>query len=272
MTYHSKHGAVQEAETVFIDAALLHVLEWTIDDYAAEFCKNNFDKIEIDKIKFGKTKFLKNYLPPINLHILEIGLGTGLNALMTFLEIQKQANRKMTINLNYTAFEAFPPSRETISALNYVDIFAENPNTSYFFDTIHQTDWETPTNIDPDRNAIIDANRLADIDFDIDIEIPSMLYCSIVFTKKMQEFQALNEENCYDIIYYDAFAPATQPELWTIEVFEKMYRALRPNGVLTTYCAKGEVKRNLCAAGFRVESLPGPIGKREMTRAVKDLL
>jgi tRNA U34 5-methylaminomethyl-2-thiouridine-forming methyltransferase MnmC len=88
--------------------------------------------------------------------------------------------------------------------------------------------------------------------------------------KKQQDFQTVADENAFDLIYYDAFAPNSQPELWTIDIFEKMYRALRPQGILTTYCAKGQVKRNLRAAGFRIENLPGPIGKREMTRAIKE--
>jgi len=78
-----------------------------------------------------------------------------------------------------------------------------------------------------------------------------------------------SEENTYDLIYFDAFAPSAQPELWCEEVFENMYRILKPGGVLTTYCAKGSVKRAMKAAGFEIEALPGPPRKREMTRAWK---
>ncbi|MEM1124214.1 MAG: MnmC family methyltransferase, partial [Bacteroidota bacterium] len=89
------------------------------------------------------------------------------------------------------------------------------------------------------------------------------------FTKYLKRFEALDYDNQFDIIYFDAFAPNSQPELWEAEVIGAMYNALKPDGVLTTYCAKGDVKRTMKAVGFEVEKLKGPPGKREMTRATK---
>ncbi len=213
VTYHSKHGAIQEAQTVFIDAALMPIL--------------------VQKSKLDSDIF--------EINILEIGLGTGLNALMTFLEIAKTQAQKPNIQLNYTAFEAYPPDAATIEMLNFADLFEEKTMARTFFNAIHAANWQEKIEIAP----------------------------NIFFTKQLDKFENIDIENSFDIVYFDAFAPNSQPELWAIPIFEKMHRALRENGVLTTYCAKGEVKRNLKAAGFRVENLPGPKGKREMTRAWK---
>jgi tRNA U34 5-methylaminomethyl-2-thiouridine-forming methyltransferase MnmC len=87
--------------------------------------------------------------------------------------------------------------------------------------------------------------------------------------KEEKKFQEIRNQNEFDLIYFDAFAPSAQPELWTEDVFKNMFNALKPSGALVTYCAKGQVKRNMKAVGFEIERLPGPPGKREMTRAIK---
>ena len=94
--------------------------------------------------------------------------------------------------------------------------------------------------------------------------------CSLSFTKHHKSIIDIDLPVKYDVIYYDAFAPTAQEELWTPEMMQKMYVCTNPGGVLVTYCAKGSFKRALKAAGYRVEALPGPPGKREMTRAIKD--
>jgi len=198
-TYHSIHGAIQETQTVFIEAALI---------YKAETQKE--------------------------LAILEIGLGTGLNAFMTYLEAQK-----LDLHIHYTGIEAYPISLAIAQQLNYVALL-EVPEEQAQFLKLHESPNEW-VNLSP----------------------------SFQFYKQIGRFEDLKEQEQFDIIYYDAFAPSVQPELWEIELLEKMYQALKPNGVLTTYCAKGVFKRNLKQVGFKVEGIPGPIGKREMTRAVK---
>jgi tRNA U34 5-methylaminomethyl-2-thiouridine-forming methyltransferase MnmC len=201
--YHSKYGAIQEAETVFINAALL--------------------------------AFAENIAPETTITILEMGLGTGLNALMTFA-----AAIEHNLSVEYVAIEAYPIPQTIAAQLNYGEVlhFAQAKD---YLHTIHTAEWT--------NTVLLDAHNS--------------------FQKLEMRFEAINFYEEFDIIYYDAFAPSTQPELWTVEMFEKLYAALRPNGILTTYCAKGAVKRALRSAGFRVESLPGPVGKREMTRAVK---
>ena len=171
------------------------------------------------------------------LNVLGIGFGTGLNALLACIEADNQQFR-----VNYTGLEAFPLSSDIIEKLNYIDEL-DLSSEDNFFQRIHAANWEENTSIHP--------------------------YFSI--EKKKMRFEELQMKDAFDVIFFDAFAPNAQPELWEAPLLQKMYNALRPNGVLTTYCAKGVVKRTLKSVGFTIEALPGPPGKREMTRAVKML-
>ncbi|MCC7244164.1 MAG: tRNA (5-methylaminomethyl-2-thiouridine)(34)-methyltransferase MnmD [Saprospiraceae bacterium] len=165
--------------------------------------------------------------------ILETGFGTGLNAFMTWLEAEKSQ-----IQVSYTALEIFPVTAETAGALNYPEMLG-CPERIPDFMRLHTADWEIPHSFSP--------------------------YFEL--TKRRMSIEHFEEESAFDVVYFDAFAPQAQPELWTPEVFGRMFRSLRPEGVLVTYCAQGEFKRSLKKAGFTVERLPGPPGKREMTRA-----
>ena len=170
-----------------------------------------------------------------SLVILEIGFGTGLNAFLTYLwSLQHQ------VKIEYHAIEPYPLEKEIYSALNYPAILHAEKQQDIFIQ-LHESGWHAEIILNVDFTLYKYESTLKDFD---------------------PQFNA-------DVIYFDAFAPGVQPELWTEEVFVKMYGILKPDGILTTYCAKGEVKRNMKAAGFLVEALPGPKGKREMTRAVK---
>ena len=168
--------------------------------------------------------------------ILEIGFGTGLNTFITFLESQK---RNLTIK--YHAIEAYPLSLELARQLNYTKLIDTGDNQEELFLKLHQTPWD----------------------------VPVVLSDQFIFKKELKKFEEIDCENQFDIIYFDAFAPEAQPELWNEAMMRKMYKALHPEGILTTYCAKGAVKRTMKAVGFDIEALPGPPGKREMTRATK---
>ncbi len=169
------------------------------------------------------------------LSILEIGFGTGLNTFLTFLEAEKY-NAK----IDYIAIEKFPLERNIFEALHFNTI-TDDANKQARFMSMHTLEWNKKSKV----NTHFSLTKLH-----IDV----------------LNFKASNR---FDIIYFDAFAPTAQKELWTTAVFTAMYDALKNEGVLVTYCAKGEVKRILKSVGFVVQSLPGPIGKREMTRAIK---
>lgn len=171
-----------------------------------------------------------------DISILEIGFGTGLNAFVTFLEAKKR-----NLNIKYTGVEAYPISINEAEQLNYATLI-EPPENPGFFLNLHQLPWN----------------------------VPSQLNDSFKIEKVLKKFEEIDFERQFDIVYFDAFAPNAQPELWSDEMMEKMSRALLPGGILVTYCAKGSVKRSLKKAGFSIEALPGPPGKREMTRATKN--
>jgi tRNA U34 5-methylaminomethyl-2-thiouridine-forming methyltransferase MnmC len=167
--------------------------------------------------------------------VLEMGLGTGLNALITAVESAK-AKRPT----HYVSVEKYPIPISQALDLNYSQLF-ENEYTGYF-KQIHLSEWQEVTAIHP----------------------------YFTFEKVQTDWLSYSTSDTFDVVYYDAFSPETQPELWTSDVFEKVYKMLNINAILVTYCAKGQVRRNLQSAGFKVERIAGPVsGKREILRAIK---
>ncbi|MBC3847311.1 tRNA (5-methylaminomethyl-2-thiouridine)(34)-methyltransferase MnmD [Winogradskyella echinorum] len=205
--YHSIHGAIQEANHVFLKHGLL-------------FYYNTFHSEKREE------SFLVN--------ILEIGFGTGLNTFLTLIEAEK-----LNLNISYTGVEAYPVEAEEVKALNYVELISQKHAT--VFQDIHATSWEKEYHITS----------------------------SFILEKQQKFFEDIDAEDTFNIIYFDAFGARVQPNLWTEAIFKIMYKALKKNGVLVTYSAKGSVRRAMQAVGFTVERLPGPPGKREMLRARK---
>jgi tRNA U34 5-methylaminomethyl-2-thiouridine-forming methyltransferase MnmC len=174
---------------------------------------------------------LKN--PKQEISILEIGFGTGLNAFLTSLEATKK-----DLQINYSGIEAYPISDEEIEQLNYASLLDVSEDA---FLKLHQSNWG----------------------------ISSEISQNFALTKHEQFFSEIKDTDLYNLIYFDAFGARVQPELWTETIFKLMFKALKPNGVLVTYSAKGSVRRAMQAVGFVVERIPGPPGKREMLRATK---
>jgi len=170
----------------------------------------------------------------VRCNLLEIGFGTGLNAWLTFLN-----NVDSYLTVFYDGIEAFPVQIELIEALNYTQL-AESSKAN-IFRSMHLNEWNVPLSLSP----------------------------NFTLTKIQSTFEAVKAKDAYDLIYYDAFGARVQPELWTVEMFQKMQNALKPGGVLVTYCAKGSVRRAMLDVGLEVERLIGPPGKREMLRASK---
>lgn len=173
-----------------------------------------------------------------NPYILEIGLGTGLNCFLTYLTSKETGQA-----IHYTGIERFPLSEEVIDQLDYATLIGKGEKEIY--QAIHQAAWDKEVLLSPHFS-------LHKIEGD--------------FT----QYSFLGK---YDLIYFDAFAPEKQPEMWEQPLFDMLYELLNPGGILTTYCAKGVVRRMLQAAGFTVERLAGPPGgKREILRATKNNL
>lgn len=196
--YHSVHGAVAESTHVFIKAGLEALGRDHVD-------------------------------------VLEVGLGTGLNLLLTWVRCLEG---KLTVD--YTALEPHPLPGEVLERLRHCDDLA----------------W-------PGLHAPF-MERMADRTGAWQEPLGGLRFRLLLFRA-----QELTAQEAYDVVYFDAFAPQHQPDMWSLDLLRRMHAALRPGGVLVTYCAKGEVRRTLQAAGFAVERLPGPPGKREMLRARK---
>ncbi|MDC8006233.1 tRNA (5-methylaminomethyl-2-thiouridine)(34)-methyltransferase MnmD [Aureisphaera galaxeae] len=177
--------------------------------------------------------FLKSQQSLSEVNIMEIGFGTGLNAYLTLLR-----SREVKTSVNYVGVEGYPVALEEVEKLNYPESVGNDPEA---FKKLHETAWEEA----------------------------SLVAKGFSLHKRKQFFSEIEDKEVYHLIYFDAFGARVQPELWTEAIFQKMYNALLPNGVLVTYAAKGSVRRAMQAVGFTVERLPGPPGKREMLRARK---
>jgi tRNA U34 5-methylaminomethyl-2-thiouridine-forming methyltransferase MnmC len=188
-TYHSKHGAEQESRHVFIEQGLKF-----------------FDR-------------------PIS--ILEVGMGTGLNVVLTATHAQYP--------IDYCALEPFPIEKNVVQEwLNH------QQHSQSYYQLIHESTWDTQISIG-----------------------------QLNFIKHQEGLMNWETKRQFDLIYFDAFGPTVEPTLWELEVMQKCFDLLNPAGVWVSYCAKGQVRRNLQAVGFTVKRLPGPPGKREMLFAQK---
>lgn len=188
-------------------------------------------------INNGLLAFAEAHLPE-KISIFEMGFGTGFNAWLTMKHCPSD------LIINYTAIEKYPVPLGTVESISEKLI-----GQPYFSDD--------------DHDLFLDLHRKA---------WGQQHFLGVNFTlKKLQgDLEDFNAEESFDLIYFDAFGPGTQPELWSEDIMKKMYLMLAPEASLVTYCAQGQFRRALVSAGFRVEKLPGPPGKREMVRAWKD--
>lgn len=175
-----------------------------------------------------------NFCTQDPIHILEIGFGTGLNCFLTLIEAQKQ---KRTVI--YHSIELYPIKEEHIQSLNFTDQIQGSDKDIFFH--LHKAEWNQ------------------------EIKITK----NFTLNKLQGDLKGFTFPGKYDLVYFDAFAPDIQPELWTQDIFEELYKHLKPEAILTTYSTKGIIKQALRGAGFELKRLPGPPGKRQMLRARK---
>lgn len=195
--YHSYHGAIQEANHVFIE--------------------------------HGVSLIKKNELT-----VFEVGFGTGLNAMLTAIYAKEK-----NVKVNYYGIEAFPLESELLEQLNYSELVSDSNN---YWRMIHKAEWGVE-------------ERISDC---------------FLFTKIHEKIQLFDmPTKNFDIIYFDAFGPRVQSEMWNPMILKKMFESLKAGGLFVTYCAQGQMKRDLKEIGFTIQSYPGPPGKREMTVAIK---
>jgi len=201
--YHSVHGAIQESKHVYI-------------------------KHGLEKIAQSQSE----------INILEVGMGTGLNVLLTWLYAIEH-----DLKIKYIAIEAYPIEEHIWSKLNYPQLL-RNSEAADIFRKIHSTNWGIETTLNKHFH----------------------------FTKRDELIQeSILPSDNIDVVYYDAFNPDLEPELWTKDVFEKIFKSMKKPSVLSTYSTKGIVKRALKTCGFKIEKKPGPPGKREILNAVKEM-
>ena len=172
------------------------------------------------------------------INVLEIGFGTGLNAFLTLLEAEK-TNKEV----HYTSLELYPLDIEKAKKFNYAQQLSDASRESLFL-SLHTAPWNESVIITPSFSL-----HKIETDF--------------------SNPDNLKPKTHFDVIYFDAFAPEKQPEMWTQEIFDRIFILSNPEAIITTYCAKGVVRRMLQSAGFTVERLPGPPGKREILRGAK---
>lgn len=200
--YHSHFGALQESMHIFINAGL---------------CADRFSHSE-------------------KISILEIGFGTGLNALLTYFKANELHKK-----IYYETLELYPLTPQETEQLNYTCILPYS-NVKEIFTTLHSTSWNL-------KHVISESFTLQ--------------------KRQISVVEADYSAQTFDLVYFDTFSPEAQPELWTQEVFESIYDSMKIGGILLTYCTKGSVKNTLRSVGFQIEKLEGPVGKREILRAEK---
>ena len=200
--YHSTHGAIQESKHVYIQHGLARISQ---------------NKQQIN--------------------ILEVGMGTGLNVLLSY-----QYALKNQLHINYTAVEAYPLENEIWSQLNYAKLIEDENDLSAIYQEIHLSEWNKEILLN-DQFHLEKVNR------------------------PIQEIQL--KDNYFDLVYFDAFNPDLEPQLWSAEVFSKLYHSMKTDSLLSTYSTKGIIKRALKSCGFSIEKKPGPPGKREILNAIK---
>lgn len=240
-TYHSRNGAIEEAMYVYIGRGLLDFVaggdygSWIMDHSKQQTFGKSAEESIVHSPQTTVSEQPENKKPQtVNVKLLEIGFGTGLNAWLTALECAKN-----NLACAYHSLETYPLPIDITKQLNYSANATDAEKE--LFKQLHTAEWNKPVSIT----------------------------ANFELTKHHVSLQAFVPTETFDIIYFDAFAPEKQPELWHEDGFQKLYDCLNPNGIIVTYSSKGDIKRLWKKIGFDVERLPGPPFKRHMLRGRK---
>ena len=255
-TYHSAHGAVQESRHIFISQlSIVNSQQLTVN---SQRTTDTGQQLTVN----GQLSMVGG-----DLSVLEIGFGTGLNALLAACWAKENG-----VRVDFSTIELYPLERDVYEELNYGSLLGEEG----LFLKLHEAKWDAGLQkITPEfaickyKKDIVEWLRNAQCTIH---NAQSLILSSGAQGDLELDFVAKGSKTFgyqFDVVFFDAFSPDAQPELWTEEVFRNVYRLMKEGGVMTTYCAKGDVRRAMLAAGFKVEKLQGPPGKRHILRAVK---
>lgn len=276
--YHSINGAISESLHLFVESGFKHFLKTAYQSHEREEPDkkeidnkfnsiNNIKQITGDKVEVAEKKSEQQR----EINILEIGFGTGLNAFLTLIEAENISQR-----LFYQTLELYPLSIDLAKELNYPELYAKintNKARSNLTDSLIR-------DIEYDKSEVETAKLREHLYHNIFLQLHSSAWEKVVeltahfkLLKQKIDFSKptnFSPDRLFDLIYFDAFAPNKQPEMWEEDIFRHIYNLSEKGAILTTYSAKGSVRRVLQSVGFRVERIPGPPGKREMLRATRE--
>ena len=245
-TYHSSHGAVQESRHIFISQLELVNGQWSMVNGQRSNVDSQQSTVNGQQSTVNRQQANVDSQQSTvegDLAVLEIGFGTGLNALLAACWAKENG-----VRVNFSTIELFPLESAVYEELNYGRLLGEEE----LFLKLHEAEW------DAGLQEIVPEFAICKYKKDI-----------VEWLDGQQSTVSSQQLGLYDVVFFDAFSPDAQPELWTEEVFRNVYGLMKEGGVMTTYCAKGDVRRAMLAAGFKVEKLQGPPGKRHILRAMK---
>ena len=269
-TYHSAHGAVQESRHIFISQlSIVNSQQLTVNGQQSTVNSQRLTVNSQRTTDTGQQLTVNGQLSMVggDLSVLEIGFGTGLNALLTACWAKENG-----VRVDFSTIELYTLERDVYEELNYGSLLGEEG----LFLKLHEAKWDAGLQeITPEfaickhKKDIVEWLRNAQCTMH---NAQSLILSSGAQGDLELDFVAKGSktfDSQFDVVFFDAFSPDAQPELWTEEVFRNVYGLMKEGGVMTTYCAKGDVRRAMLAAGFKVEKLQGPPGKRHILRAVK---
>ena len=262
-TYHSSYGAIQESRHIFISQLSIKS-QWSTVNGQRSTVDGQLARVDgfwDEGLSCGLAMGCEAKLEVLS--VLEIGFGTGLNAVLA-----AEWARENGARVDFTTIELYPLEQEVYGELNYGRLLG----CEELFLQLHEAEWDAGLQRVNENFAIrkCKSDIVKWFEFNAQCTTNGLEPWRKMHNAQSSDLSSKSFNSQYDVVFFDAFSPDAQPELWTEEVFRSVYRLMKEGGVMTTYCAKGDVRRAMLAAGFRVEKLQGPPGKRHILKAVKE--